>query len=190
MAAPRTGSLGVLTAKGDLLTDDGADVERLAVGADDEVLVADSAEATGLKYVPASSLPNIGPAEPFQYGSDIGSNGKFYQTGGEPDGGEIDPLDQDGEYIIEYPCELSEFSWSTMSAAAGGTPTRWQIHKNGVALASEIITTVGATGTNTPSQGAQSLSATAFVKGDRLAVLQLDGTTPGRGNVRVMVVTP
>ncbi len=51
MATPRTGPLGVFTAKGDLPSFNGTDVARLPVGATDgHALVVDAAEALGLKY--------------------------------------------------------------------------------------------------------------------------------------------
>lgn len=52
MAAVRDGALGVLTTKGDLLGIlTGGDVERLSVGADGQVLVADSPSTLGLKAI-------------------------------------------------------------------------------------------------------------------------------------------
>jgi hypothetical protein len=51
MAAPRTGSLGVATTQGDLYgIDANGDLERLPVGADDQVLVADAAAALGFSW--------------------------------------------------------------------------------------------------------------------------------------------
>jgi hypothetical protein len=47
-------ALSPTTTKGDLLVDDGTNVIRLAVGANDEVLVADSSAASGLKWAAAS----------------------------------------------------------------------------------------------------------------------------------------
>lgn len=48
----------LIDAKGDLIAGTGADaVSRLAVGANGTTLVADSAEATGLKWATASSVP-------------------------------------------------------------------------------------------------------------------------------------
>ena len=59
MATPRTGPLGVLTTKGDIVAFDGTDVERQAVGADGEVLTADSSTATGLGFSSKSRMENI-----------------------------------------------------------------------------------------------------------------------------------
>jgi hypothetical protein len=187
--AARTGSEGVLVAKGDILAFNGvSDMDRHPVsGVDGRVLIEDSTQPLGLRYVNPSQLAGLGPAEVFVWGSDIGSTGKFYQTGGEPDGVEISPLDNDGEFVIEFACKLSSFSWSTEFAAAS---SRWQIYKNGVALAGEIVTTTGAVGTNAPAQATKALGGTAFAIGDRIGVLFLSGTVPKRGNVRVGVVTP
>jgi len=191
LAALRTGSLGVLTTKGDLLaTDVAGDLDRLPVGSDGQLCSADAASPLGIKYIDPSALSGVGPAETFVFGADIGSNTEFYLANGDPGSGTVAALNTTAELVIEYACKLDEFSWSTEFAAAGGSPTRWQIYKNGVALGGEIITTVGATGTNTPKQGAQSLSSTTFAKGDRIAVQQLDGTIPKQGVVRVAVVTP
>lgn len=46
----------VLTTKGDLMAHDGTAAVRLPVGANGEVLSADSAQASGLKWVAASVL--------------------------------------------------------------------------------------------------------------------------------------
>jgi hypothetical protein len=53
--------IDVATTKGDLLVYDGTDYQRLPVGADEEVLVADSTEATGVKWdeAPSGSLTLI-----------------------------------------------------------------------------------------------------------------------------------
>jgi len=45
------------TAKGDLSTFDGANVARLGVGADGEILSANSAEPTGLEWIPSAFTP-------------------------------------------------------------------------------------------------------------------------------------
>ena len=50
-------ALSPLTTKGDVLSRDGANNARLAVGADGTVLTADSAEATGLKWAPSLANP-------------------------------------------------------------------------------------------------------------------------------------
>lgn len=51
MAAPRTGSLGVATTKADLyVINANGDLERLPVGADDQILVADSADPLGVAW--------------------------------------------------------------------------------------------------------------------------------------------
>lgn len=44
-------ALDVLTAAGDLLTHDGSDYQALTVGNDGEILIADSGEANGMKWV-------------------------------------------------------------------------------------------------------------------------------------------
>ncbi len=51
MRADATVQQGIVTTKGDLLTHDNATAERLAVGTDGQVLNADSAETTGLKWI-------------------------------------------------------------------------------------------------------------------------------------------
>ena len=191
MARPRTGPLGVVTAKGDIASLNAAlNLVPVPVGTDGQIPVADAAAEGGFAWKDAGSVPGIGVSEPYMFGSDMGSVGAFYATGGEPDGGEVSPIGSDAEVVVDAPSKTSVFTWSTEFAAAGGTPTRWQLYKNGVALAGEIVTTIGATGTNTPSQGAQSLAGTTFAQGDRLAVVYLDGTAPKRGNIRVAMVTP
>jgi hypothetical protein len=51
MNAPRVGSAGVLTLKGDILACDGDEAVPVAVGLNGEVLTADSAQPTGLRWV-------------------------------------------------------------------------------------------------------------------------------------------
>lgn len=44
------GAEGLATTKGDILVYDGTDLQRLAIGSDDDVLTADSTESTGIKW--------------------------------------------------------------------------------------------------------------------------------------------
>ena len=48
----------ILTAKGDILTRSASALSRLAVGSNDQILTADSGEATGLKWATASGIPS------------------------------------------------------------------------------------------------------------------------------------
>jgi hypothetical protein len=50
MPTPPVGSTGVAVAKGDIFVYDGADLLHLPVGADDEFLVADASEPSGLVW--------------------------------------------------------------------------------------------------------------------------------------------
>jgi hypothetical protein len=70
----------IVDAKGDLISATGSDVPaRLAVGANGETLVADSSQATGLRYNPQNALAN-----PFiNGGMDIWQRGTTLTTGGQ-----------------------------------------------------------------------------------------------------------
>jgi hypothetical protein len=50
MRAGATIKQGIVTTKGDLLTHDGATAERVPVGTDEEILIADSTETTGVRW--------------------------------------------------------------------------------------------------------------------------------------------
>jgi hypothetical protein len=66
----------IVDAKGDIIAATAADtVSRLAVGANDTVLVADSSTATGLKWASVSSSP--GSAENFVSTSETTSSGSY-----------------------------------------------------------------------------------------------------------------
>lgn len=54
MAAIEVVRKDLLTTKGDLFVRDGTDLVRVGVGSDDQVLTADSAQASGLKWAAAS----------------------------------------------------------------------------------------------------------------------------------------
>jgi len=54
-AAVTLAKLGALTTKGDLLTHDGSGHQRLGVGTDGQLLVADSASANGVKWADPSA---------------------------------------------------------------------------------------------------------------------------------------
>ncbi len=72
------GQLTPTTTKGDLLAEDGADVVRLPVGTDGQVLVADSTEPTGLKWVAVGGggsafpapVPKTGQSTSYETGDD------------------------------------------------------------------------------------------------------------------------
>jgi hypothetical protein len=53
-------ALGLLSAKGDLITSTGAAVQKLAVGVDGTLLQADSTQATGLKWAATGALLPVG----------------------------------------------------------------------------------------------------------------------------------
>lgn len=60
MSTPRVGALGVATTKGDLyVVNDQEELERVPVGADDEVLVADSTTPLGVAWKTPDFLNNV-----------------------------------------------------------------------------------------------------------------------------------
>lgn len=56
MSAPRVGSAGVLTLKGDIPVCDGDEVVAVPVGLNGEVLTADSAQPSGVRWVAQTDL--------------------------------------------------------------------------------------------------------------------------------------
>lgn len=52
-------ALSPTTTKGDIIVDDGTDPLRLAVGSNNQVLTADSAQATGVKWATPTGLANV-----------------------------------------------------------------------------------------------------------------------------------
>lgn len=56
-------ALSPTTTKGDILVDNGTNVVRLAIGSNDEVLIADSAEAAGVKWGTASGSDTTVPGK-------------------------------------------------------------------------------------------------------------------------------
>lgn len=52
-------ALSPTTTKGDLLVDNGTDVIRLAVGSNNQILTADSAQAAGVKWGPSGGIANV-----------------------------------------------------------------------------------------------------------------------------------
>ena len=86
---------GIATTKGDILARDASDVVRLGVGSNDQVLTADSAEDTGLKWAtPASALTTTKGDILARDASDVvrlpvGTNGQVLQADSSEDTGLI-----------------------------------------------------------------------------------------------------
>lgn len=82
MVSPRIGGQGVVTAKGDIMAYNGADMERLPVGPDGSWLEADSTQTTGLRWANSGPTTDVDIYVDIVGGSDItgdGSIGNPYQ---------------------------------------------------------------------------------------------------------------
>jgi len=93
------------TTKGDLLVEDGADVVRLPVGENGQVLMADSVASAGVAWAATAattrySIRDIGPAGGFV----------FYVTDGGTHGLEAAPEDQDGGTGVQWGCAGSDLA--------------------------------------------------------------------------------
>jgi hypothetical protein len=80
MATPRIGSTGVIEAKGDLPGFDGSNLDRLAVGANGKILIADSTQPLGMRW-------------DFLTPSDLPTRSRFYIAGN-------NAWVQDGSYTV------------------------------------------------------------------------------------------
>jgi len=80
MATPRTGAFGVIETKGDLPGFDGSDLLRVPVGANGQVLIADSTQTAGWRW---------GPLQP----SNLPTRSRFYIAGN-------NAWVQDGSYTV------------------------------------------------------------------------------------------
>jgi hypothetical protein len=184
MAAPREGSLGVLDAKGDTLGVTSAkDVERLAVGADGEVLTADAASALGIKWASIADVPGgVGAGTSFPYGGDVKNVGRFFHAHGDYTAGEAPALDEESYIAMPFAGKLAQYSWSSDSADA---TTIIRIVINGV-----VVDTITLTGLF----GSVALNGTTFALGARVAIQYGDGvvgptsgTKPGKGTCELGV---
>jgi hypothetical protein len=89
----------ILTTKGDLLTHDGTDTTRLAVGSDGQIIVADSASPDGIKWIDAFESPLTTKGDLFTYSTGdarlgIGTNGQILS---------VDPTQPTGLKWIDMP---------------------------------------------------------------------------------------
>lgn len=176
MGAPKVGDLGVLTAVGDLVTQDGNnDAERLPVGADGSVLLADSAEALGLRWAGAGDV--LAHSMVYGAGMGAGDTGKAFEAHGVSNGGKIDmgsapyraqiTAARAGQLVV---------AWSFQNAI---TEIKIQIHKNGVL--------VGVPTSLTTQRGTKLLADTV-AKGDFIAVIFhsiVAGSTPGQSIIEL-----
>ena len=111
MGTPPDGALGILVTKGDILAMlASGDVERLPVGADDEVLTADSTQPTGLKYAAMGAM-GVGAGTTFPYGGDMKSTGKYYHSHGDFTAGEATFLDAESIIVMTFAGKLGRLSW-------------------------------------------------------------------------------
>ena len=175
MGAPPEGSLGVLTAKGDLaVLDSSEDVERLPVGIDDLVLIADDSVPLGVRWGTLAGL-GVGEGSTFPYGGDIKSAGNFFHAHGDFSSGEASSLDNESVIVMPFAGIFINISWFNDFADA---TTTLNVVKNGVTA--DTVTLTGLSGT-------VSLAAVAFVGGDEIAIQFDSGTKPGKGTLTFAV---
>jgi hypothetical protein len=176
MAAPRTGSTGVVEAKGDLLVFDGTDLERLAVGANTDILVADSTTPSGLAWRPSANIPGIGYTLPFGANfPNLASQGNYHRVSGTANTPNAAGLNSTTEIIVVKSGTLTRLGWSTDTATAA---TVYKVWKNGLVVAT--ITLTGAVGVFTGGM-------TGVVIGDEIAIEYDAGPQPGNSQVIIFV---
>jgi hypothetical protein len=176
----RTGSEGVLEAKGDLLVFDGlSDMGRLPVGADGAILVADSTQTLGLKWAGGAGG---GPGrQTLTYGANLGSGdvGKALEAHGISNGGKFTYAGN------EYRVNITAMSpgklflgWSFQNVI---TEIKLAIIKNGITGTPFSLTT----------QKGTLLLADTVLQNDSVAVLYhsiVAGSTIGQSIVELALV--
>lgn len=120
------GKLGALTTKGDVLTHDGTDHQRLGVGTDDQVLTADSSAAGGLAW----KDPAAGGTSPYVQLSHTSNNTAVTNNVYNPIVWENEDEDTDGFADLATDDEII-----TIPAGLGGRYllvafTKWRIGAN------------------------------------------------------------
>lgn len=170
----------IVDAKGDIIAATAADtVARLAVGANDTVLIADSTTATGLKWGTPSATPTFYGCQLYKTGSqstatntnvEITWDSEQVDVGGFHDNvtnnGRITiPSGRAGKYLF-----IAQISWAATSTTGY---RRHYIYKNGSSIASALQP--GMSGTSTEQTLITSLVDTAAV-GDYYQVFAFQNT--------------
>jgi hypothetical protein len=181
MATPAAGSVGALTTKGDILATNAAgEVDRLPVGADGSILVADSTQPLGLKYAGGAGG---GPGrQTLTYGGNMGSGdvGKCFEAHGISNGGKFTYVGN--EYRVEIVAMSAGklfLAWRFQNVI---TSITLQFMKNGLLVGVPIGLT---------TQSGTMLTAESVVQGDRIAVEYhqiVAGSTIGQSIVELALV--
>jgi hypothetical protein len=176
VAAPRTGSTGVVEAKGDLLAFDGSDLERLAAGSNGSILRANSAQPQGLSWDPTDNIPGIGI--PLFFGATfnaLSQQGRYHELSGTADTANTAVLSAASQGIVLKSGTITRLGWVTSTATAA---TVYKVWINGV-----VMHTFALTGASGVLVGTFS----ALAQADLVAVEYDAGPFPGNSQVQIFI---
>lgn len=176
MGNPRSGSTGVIEAKGDLLAFDGTDLDRLPVGVAGTILRADPGQPQGLKWDTPDDIPGIGI--PLGFGANflnIAQAGRYHKANGTAIEANDVTLNPSSEGIVLKGGRLTRFGWRTTSADA---TTVYKVWVNGL-----VAVTYNLTGASGVIIGGTLVVA----QGDTVAIEYDAGTAPGSSNVQIFI---
>jgi hypothetical protein len=175
MATQKAGPFGVITTKGDILSStDGENVERVGVGPNNTIPIADSSKAAGWSWATLAGL-GVGEGSTFPYGGDIKSPLNYYHAHGDFASGQGSSLNNETVIVMPFSGLFINISWFNDSADA---TTTLNVIKNGVSVDTVMLTGLS---------GTVALGAVAFVGGDEIAIQYDSGTKPGKGTLTFAV---